>query len=154
MNFFILIVGILGLIFIWLLWLRHDLVAKLRTVNHLQKILRTDLFIRRERCARLLEHAEKNDLSRRLLKERAELHKAHPIQKEWDFEQTLYRFLEENPSKKLNYLEAKKDIADISATIETNKTQLEGAVSTYNSRRKEFPYTLASAIFGLQKVEL
>lgn len=158
-NLFIIILTVLALAFIWMLWLRNHIALDLRTVQQRFQVLKSDLDKRKDMVPFLLEtykmSKEKNDLWVRLLQERAFFHTGSTLEKEWEYEKTIWSFMREAEGlKTVNFLEAKKDISDMTDVIEKEKHNLEAALAEYNERRKTFPYSLVSGIFGFQNVTL
>ena len=155
-NLILIIISVLTIAFIWLWWLRHAVLQKARNAEQKQFILMRDIQKRRDTVPYLLEsfraEAEPDEAFRKILEERKFFHTEENMEKEWEFEKNLLHFLRDKQIRNLNYLEAKKDIQDLSAIIEKEKTELQGAIEAFNAQRKLFPYSLASAIFGLHKV--
>jgi len=90
----------------------------------------------------------------KLLTARAEFHKEMPFAAEWEFEKLLLRFIQETKVTSVGYLEAKKDILEMATLIEKGKQGMTNAVDEFNAKRKQFPYSLASAIFGLKAISV
>lgn len=157
-NFIAIIIALVILFFIGLLWLRQNLVYKIRNANAHREILIKKLNKRRDTVPYLLESFRQNNEPTEgwyhLLTERAAFHSAHVMDKEWEFERTLLQFLHNNPIKSVNFLEAKKDIRDLGELIEKEKRVFQEAANVYNEQRKKFPFSLASGIFALQKLSL
>lgn len=158
-NVFIIAVAALSLVFIWLLWLRAKLVSTLSAVNDQKKRLQNDLDARRDTVPLLLESVKRNtggsDLLNKLVEARAHFHENASLQHEWEFEKMIFDFLgQAGHLKDIGFLEAKKDIHDLTVLIEKEKQALEATIENYSQQRKQFPYPLVSAIFGFRSVSL
>lgn len=154
-NLILVIISVLVIAFMWLMWLRHAVLQKARAAEQKQKVLMGDLAKRRDTVPYLLEsyraEAEPDEEFRKVLEDRKFFHTEESLEKEWEFEKTLIRFLRDKQVRNLNFLEAKKDIQDLTTIIEKEKVEMQGAIEAFNAQRKRFPYSLASAIFGLHK---
>lgn len=157
-NLVLAIFTVLILAFIWAMWLRQGLSHLLQQARASLNVLQKDLAKRRDMVPLLLEGyrsvQEPNDTWRKLLNDRALFHDKVSLEKEWEFEKNLLHFLQETKIDSKNFLQAKKDIEEITTLIEKEKTSLQGATEAFNERRKQFPYSLASAIFGFKSVSL
>lgn len=156
-NIFLLAIAALLLVFVWLLWLRSRLLHDLKTFNDRLKILQKDFQKRRDTVPFLLEAVRMqkgtDDLWNKLVDERARFHEKADMKMEMEIEKTLQTYLEHlEKIQDLHFLEAKKDVQDLGKIIEQEKTNVAEAAASYNDRRKQFPYSLVSAIFGLRKV--
>lgn len=157
-NLVLVLIAVLVLGFIALLWLRQGLARELTFINELKDLLKKDLERRRNVVPMLLagyqkEHG-KNEAWTALLHARAELNNGASWSEEWDFEERLHRFIMNHKSTELAFLEARNDIQDLRELIEAEKRDLAKAKERLSARRKQFPYSLASAIFGYQKIPL
>jgi len=156
-NLFLIIVAAVSLVFIWLLWLRNYISSALIIVQHQSDVLQSDLDKRKDMVPYLLQSflksETKSDMWNRLVAERSEFHKTQPIEKEWEFEKSIWSFLKASEHvKNVTFLEAKKDIEDHTDIIEKEKQNLEQAITEYNERRKTFPYSMVSGIFGFHEL--
>jgi hypothetical protein len=160
MQLFPILLAAFSLLFLWALWLRHQLNQKLRRLENKEKLLRQDLSKRRDIVPYLLEsarmHNETDDSWFKLMESRKQFHKVgqSKLTDEWKFEEKLRQFLSEQQVKNVSYLEAKKDISLLSDRIETTKGQWTLALNSYNQVRNQFPYSLASAIFGYPEIHI
>lgn len=158
-NLFLILIALLSLLFIWLLWLRHGLLLKERQVLAMQNLLLLDLQKRRDTVPFLLEGFRQEMAPssewQRLVKERAYFHEHEKFEKEWEFERYLLEFIKNCPPiKNLHFLEAKKDILDLSKSVEMVKFKVEKEIESYNFQRKQFPYNLAALCFGFRPRQL
>lgn len=156
-NIILIVIAALTLIFIWLIWLRHSLVYVLNQAERQRAILQTDLSKRRDIVPYLLESCRGEvdpGMWQKLLTARAEFHKDTEFAAEWEFEKQLMHFIQETKVTSVSYLEAKKDIVEMATLIEKGKQGLTNAVDEFNAKRKQFPYSLASAIFGLGAIKV
>ncbi|MEK9159910.1 MAG: LemA family protein [Patescibacteria group bacterium] len=151
-NIILLIIAAASILFTGLLWLRQNLLHELREAQSREAILQRDFEKRRDTVPYLLESArtgsESTDTWRKLAEDRAEFMTPKNYQKELEFEQTLQRYLASTNVRSVNFLEAKKNIEAISTLIEEQKRDRQAAMNRFNERRKQFPYSVASAIFG------
>ncbi len=155
-NLILLLIALSLLFFVALLWMRAALLRDFGVLREVEGILKSDALKRRNMVPLLLAGLaeQKDELWRALLKARAELQTGASWSQEWEFEAHLLGFLEKKDSKTLAFLEAKKDIKELSRLIEIEKTDLNKARQQLKERRKRFPYFIASAIFGFQKIPL
>ena len=156
-NIILIVIAALTLIFIWLMWLRYSLVHALNRAERQRAILQADLSKRRDITPYLLESCRgeaDTGMWQKLLTARAEFHKDAAFETEWEFEKQLNHFIQETKVTSLGYLEAKKDILEMATLIEKGKHSLTNAVDEFNARRKQFPYSIASAIFGLGAIKV
>lgn len=157
-NLILILLAIVSILFIWLFWLRHSLIHLYRNYSQKYEILMHDFAKRRDMIPLLLEAFKKtgapHDTWRKILEERAFFHANSTWQKELEFESEIYTFVANSTQTNLLFLEAKKDIIDLSRAIENEKKELNQAVESFNSQKKEFPYSYASAIFGLREIAL
>lgn len=155
-NLILILIGLFLLYAAFMFWLRQNLVHMLTGLKHNEDVLRKDFEKQRDMVPILLEGLregqEPTDAWRALVQKRMEFRAPSTLQAEMDFARTLEEFLKSNSSKALNFLDAKKDIEDLSRLIEEQKNKLKVGTATYNQKRKQFPYSLASAIFGLREV--
>ena len=155
-NFIFLIAVLFSLAFLGVLWLRQSLFQILSHLTEHEAILRTDMRKRRDIVPFVLEglreQGEVSDSWRKLVQDRAVFHAPSTLAQEWEFEKNLKEFLAQTDSRSLHFLEGKKDIEELSKLIDKEKLTLHGYALEYNEQRKRFPYSLASAIFGLRDV--
>lgn len=155
-NIILLIIAALAILFMGLLWLRQNLLTELHEAESRAAILQRDFEKRRDTVPYLLESVraadEPNDTWRKLAEDRAIFMTEQSYQKELEFEQTLVRYLEATQVRTLNFLDAKKDIQGLSQLIEQQKLDRQAAMNRFNERRKQFPYSVASAIFGFREL--
>ncbi len=153
-NIFLLIIAALIIAFIWLIWLRQSLLNTLQVSEQKRQILQLDLNKRRDVVPYLLESfraaQEPNDAWHKILNQRKEFNQSSTLEKEWEFEQNLAHFMRDTHIKTQNFLEAKKAIQDLTDLVEKEKLELEAATQTFTEKQKQFPYSMASAIFGLR----
>ena len=152
-NFILLIIAIAVILFTWLIWLRFVLLQLLQKANHHLEILKKDISLRRDTVPYLLESQRKieepNETWHKILNARKEFHQPQAIEKEWEFEKELLHFIRNSHIKSLNYLEAKKDIIDLTDLIEKEKLALEAANHDFKEKSKNFPYSLVAKVFAL-----
>lgn len=154
----LLIIGLFVLGFIWLLWARYRLLLQLQEVQASYNLVLADMAQRRDIVPYLLEstrHEEVlNTAWHTLLSERAVFHAPSTWAQEEAFEQKIKTFFQIAHLKTLPFLEAKKDIEDLSQRIEKQKIKLLSERELFQSLKKKFPYSLASGIFGLRNIQL
>lgn len=150
-NIVLLLMTLLILYFVGMLWLRQSLIASLRDLQHREELLMKDFEKRRDQVPLLLESVrelqEPSDLWRKLIADRAGFHKQSSRAAEETFEKELSDFLAQTTLRSVNFLEAKRSIEEISTLIQKQKQEMQTAILAFNAKRKEFPYSLASAIF-------
>lgn len=155
-NIFLLSIAAATLIFIGMMWLRQNLLHELREALSREQVLMKDLAKRRDAVPYLLEsarqEAEPSDVWRRLVELRGQFLEAQPYSKELEFEVALKNYLAQNPFKGVNFLDARKDIEELSMLIDQQKKERTEAFVRFNERRKQFPYSFASAIFGFREL--
>ncbi len=155
-NIFLIIIAAFAILFTGLLWLRQNLLAELHEAHSREAVLQADFQKRRDTVPYLLESiraaAEPTDTWRKLAADRAEFMVPQNYQKELEFEQILLRYLESTQLRTLNFLEAKKDIQELSRLIETQKQDRQLAMDRFNQRCGQFPYSIAKMIFGFSKL--
>lgn len=155
-NLFLIIIAAAVLLFTGLLWLRGVLLHELRDAKEKEAILKKDFEKRRDTVPYLLESArtssESTDTWRKLAEDRMQFQKAQPYEKELEFERSLHSYLSSANIRSVNFLEAKKNIEELSQLIEKQKQERQDALSRFNERRKQFPYSLASGIFGFREI--
>jgi|GEM_PF-1493499 len=153
-NSILLVIAVLTILFIALMWLRQNLLHELHEAQSREAVLQKDFEKRRDTVPYLLEGArqagEPSDSWRKLAEDRAQFHKIQNYQKELEFEKILNNYLLTTDFRTVNFLDAKKDIEELSALIEKQKEDRLQAIARFNERRKQFPYSLASAIFGFR----
>lgn len=157
-NFILLIIAFVLLALITLLWLRQSLLHILHEVAQQQRLLQKDLDKRRDTLPYLLESARQaespSDKWRKLVEDRGFFHSQNSLSKEWEFQGTLNAYLHENPLKSVPFLDAKKDIQELSTLVEQEKNKLTVYIERYNQRRIESPFSLAAALFDLKELPL
>lgn len=157
-NFILLIIALVLLALIALLWLRQSLLHILHEISQQQRLLQKDLDKRRDILPYLLESARQaeppSDKWRKLVEDHSFFHSQNALSKEWEFQETLNTYLHETPLKSVAFLDAKKDIQGLSALVEQEKKKLTRGIEHYNQRRKEFPFSLAAALFDLKELSL
>jgi len=155
-NIFLLILALAILAFIGLLWLRHNLVTELHEARAREAVLNVDFQKRRDTVPYLLESiregGESTDAWRHLVKARAVFEKSATLQQELEFEKILHTYLSSTTLRTQNFLEAKKDLEDLSVLIEQQKRDRQEAISRFNERCEQVPYSLARMIFGFNKL--
>lgn len=157
-NALLILIGIIAIGFIWLLWLRQVLLYHFRDVNNHLKLLQWDLWKRRDMVPYLLE-SFRNEESLKvqwqsLLEGRKHFHGITTLDDEWAYEKELLDFIRYAKVKNLNFLEAKKDIEDLSEIIQNERKEFDAAKEKFFKLRSNFPYFIASGMFGFQKIEL
>ena len=155
-NLIVLLAGLIALYFIGILWMRHSLMHDLEILRQNEQLLFTDFERRRNLVPFLLEGAREgnqtSDAWNLLAKKRTEFTQGGGLNKEIEFEKILENYLETNSCKTVLYLDAKKDIEAASRLAADQKIKLNGLSHAFNEKRKKFPYSLASAIFGVHEV--
>ncbi len=150
-NIVLLFITLLILYFVGMLWLRQNLIAELRELEHREGILMKDFEKRRNQVPLLLESIrelqEPSDAWRKLVTDRATFHTQSALAAEEAFGKELLDFLHQTSLRSVNFLEAQKGIQELSALIDRQKEEIQAAIAAFNAKRKEFPYSLASAIF-------
>lgn len=154
----LLIIGLFILGFIWLLWARHRLLLQLQEIQARHGLILADMAQRRDVVPYLLESTRHEEVLstawHTLLTERAVFHAPSTWAQEEAFEQKINTFLQIAQVTTLSFLEAKKDIEELSARIQTGKTKLGAEMQAFDLLKKKFPYSLASGIFGLRNIQL
>lgn len=157
-NLFLLLITLIVLGFIWMMWLRQSLIHSLAQASQRRQILQKDLSKRRDHVPYLLESFRKeNEVTAEwngILKARAFFHENQSLAKEWEFEKQLFEFMNQAPARNVDFLEAKKDIQDMSTVVEKEKLSLEEAVNAFNEKRNHFPYKIAAKLFGFQPLSM
>lgn len=151
-NSILLVIAGLSILFIALMWLRQSLLHELHEAQSREAVLQKDFEKRRDTVPYLLEGArqagEPTDTWRKLAEDRAQFHKPQKYEKELEFEKILHNYLQSTHFRTVHFLDAKKNIEELSTLIEKQKEDRLAAISRFNERRKQFPYSLASGIFG------
>jgi len=154
-NLFLLLLALVILLFISLLWLRQGLFHSFREVLQHEALLKKDFEKRRDTIPYLLESARvsepPSDTWLKLAHDRAWFHHSWSMEKENEFEETLKRYLQGSSLHSVNFLDAKKDISDLTTLIEKEKLALAEATDDFNRMRKQFPYSLAARLFGFSE---
>lgn len=155
-NLIVIIGGIVVLAFIAALWLRQNLIHDLNVLSQNENLLRKDLEKRRDFVPFLLEGAregsELKDEWQALARKRTSFMQVSTLAQELEFEKSLQIYLDSNNIKTVVYLEAKKDIQEMSKLIEEQKEKIRNLSQNFNAKRKEFPYSLVSGIFAIREV--
>lgn len=154
-NAILIAIAILAILFTALLWLRQNLLTELHEAQSREAVLLKDFQKRRDTVPYLLESSrteggETTDAWRKLAEERAQFMTPQNLQKELEFEKVLHHYLSTVSHRTLNFLDAKKDIEELSKLIEQQKKDRQDALNRFNERRKQFPYSLSAAIFGFK----
>ena len=155
-NIILFVIASLSILFIALMWLRQSLLHELHEAQSRETVLQKDFEKRRDTVPYLLEGArqagEPTDTWRRLAEDRAQFHKHQSYQKELEFEKTLHNYLQSANFRTVHFLDAKKDIEELSVLIEQQKQDRIVAMNRFNERCEQFPYSLAKIIFGFKKL--
>lgn len=156
-NIFLLVLAAAVIFFSVLMWLRQNLLHDLRDAKEKEAILQRDFEKRRDTVPYLLESAraagEPTDTWRKLVEDRAQFQNPQPYEKELEFERQLNSYLGAASFRTVNFLDAKKDIEELSRLIEKQKEERLQSIHRFNERRKQFPYSLASGIFGFREIK-
>ena len=154
----LLIIGLFILGCIWLLWARHRLLLQLQEIQARHSLVLADMAQRRDIIPYLLESSRHEEALhsawQTLLAERTAFHRTSTWAQEEAFEQKINTFLQIAQLRTLPFMEAKKDIEDLSARIHLEKDHLKEDLQNFDALKKKFPYSLASGIFGLRNIEL
>lgn len=157
-NLIILFAGLFILYGVAMLWLRQNLMNDLEALHQNELILKKDLERRRDLVPFLLEGAregrELSDSWLLIARKRAAFTQPQPFAAEVEFERFLQDYLAQNTAKTVMYLEAKKDIQEMSDLVEAQKEKLKTLAQDFNDKRKQFPYSLTSAIFAIRDVRV
>lgn len=159
-NLVLILIGFLVLAFVWGIWIRQSLFGVMNVAEQKRQILKNDLGRMRDTVPYLLEFSRheieesSQPIWRKLLEDRKFFHKEEDINKAIEYERELLQFLQNTHLKNVHFMEAKKDIFDLSGLVEKEKTDLEVAMQTFNEKRNKFPYKQVSAIFGLHELSL
>jgi hypothetical protein len=153
-NLILLLITLLILYFVGMLWLRQSLLNALHDLQRRQEVLFKDYERRRDQVPLLLESIrelqEPTDAWRKLVSDRMAFRSAASRVEEEAFEKELLSFLDQTSLRSVNFLEAKKGIQEISTLIDQQKLELQKAAEAFNAKRREFPYSLAAALFRFQ----
>lgn len=134
------------LLFLWLLWMRSTLNEVLRLVQQGRGVLEKDLQMRRDTVPFLLESFRGEPLYESVWHQLLDLRKKGS---EAEFEAVLLPFLEKAQIKSLNFLEAKKDILDLTRLIHSEEQSTRRQIGSYMALKKSFPFSMAAVLFGL-----
>ena len=155
-NLIVVLAGLATLAFVALLWLRQTLTNSLEHLRQNELLLLKDFEKRRDVVPLLLEGAREaaapTDTWFLLAQKRSTFTRPATLQQELEFEVLLNEYLAKSPFKTVRFLEAKKDIETLSRLAEEQKQKLRTWSAAFNQKRKEFPYSLASGIFGIREV--
>ncbi|QQR54665.1 hypothetical protein IPG41_05755 [Candidatus Peregrinibacteria bacterium] len=155
-NFILFFAGLFVLAFIALLWLRQTLMHHLDQLKHHQDILKKDLEKVRDLTPFLLEGAREGegvtDAWNFLVQKRAAFLNPSSLAQDFEFEKDVQHFIANSTLKNVMYLEAKKDLTELFKLIQEQKEKMSVLIQKFNHIRKQFPYSLASGIFGIREV--
>lgn len=155
-NIILLVIAGLSILFIALMWLRQSLLHELHEAQSREAVLQRDFEKRRDTVPYLLEGArqagEPTDTWRKLAEDRAQFHKPQNYAKELEFEKILHNYLQSANFRTVHFLDAKKDIEELSKLIEKQKEGRIAAINRFNERCEQFPYSLAKMVFGFNKL--
>lgn len=155
-NLIIIVAGLFVLAFIALLWLRQNLTNALEALHQNELLLRKDLEKRRDLVPFLLEGAREaaapTDTWALLVQKRSAFAKPSTLAQEFEYEKLLGDYLSNTSFKTVRYLEAKKEIQEVARLVEEQKEKLRIWSQHFNEKRKVFPYSLASGMFGIREV--
>lgn len=155
-NLILILIAVVLLFFVWLLWARQRLLHHLRSFQRRDALLRRDFQKRRDMVPYLLESFRaRHEIPPEwttLLEKRKQFHKLEEpsFREELDFEQLLHDFISRYDVKDLSYLEAEKNIKDLTTVIERAQIEWKQEHDRFLNLKKRFPYSVASAIFGVR----
>lgn len=149
-NIIVILAFGLFLFFVWIFWLRHNLLNDFQSASEILSLLNRDLEKRRDTIPYLLESSKMSkapgDLWNKLVRDRAS--NADSLN------ESLQNFINESADvKNLNFLEAKRDVLNLNEHIQKEKFDFSEAAKAFNYRKKTFPFTLVSAIFAVRDLE-
>jgi hypothetical protein len=157
-NLILVIIGFIVIDFIWLIWIRQSLFSLMQKAEQKRQIVMQDMGRLRDMVPYLLESLRMEEQSteewHKLLEGRKFFHKDDELKKGIEYEREILHFLQKTHIKNVHFMEAKKDILDLSGIIEKEKAELEGAMQVFNARRNKFPYKKVSVIFGLHDLSI
>lgn len=155
-NSILIAIAVLAILFTALLWLRQNLLTELHEAQSREAVLLKDFQKRRDTVPYLLEstraEGETTDAWRKLAEERAQFMTPQNLQKELEFERVLHQYLGTINHRTVNFLDAKKDIEELSKLIEQQKSDLARAKVKFNHLCEQFPYSAAKSLFGFKKL--
>jgi hypothetical protein len=156
-NIFLILIAVAAVLFVWLIWARQRLTHHLRSFQRRETLLFRDLRKRRDMVPYLLESfRSKHEVTPQwmdLMERRKAFHASGhiPMKHEMEFEDTLLAFVQAYDIADVNYLDAEKNIKNMTGIIENSKHDWQTEHESFNRLRKSFPYSIASAIFGIRK---
>lgn len=157
-NLILVVIGFIVIDFVWLIWIRQSLFHLMQKAEQKRQILMEDMSRLRDMVPYLLESLRAEEQTHedwhKLLEGRKFFHKDDELKQGIEYERELLHFLQKTHTKNVHFMEAKKDILDLSGIIEREKAELEGAMQIFNERRNKFPYNKVSAIFGLHELKV
>lgn len=158
-NTILILIALIVLLFVALLWLRYSLLHSLSLVKQNEQIIQKDFDKRRDVVPYLLESvrqlAEPTDHWRRLLENRSQFHESSQglaMSKELEFEKNILTYIQNASLRSVNFLDAKKDIEELSKIIEKDKVNFRDSVLYFNEKQKTFPYSFAAKLFGFKEL--
>ena len=146
-NIFLILIAIVAILFVWLIWARQRLTHHLRSFQRRERLLRRDFGKRRDMVPYLLESfRSKHEITPQwvdLLERRKAFHVSGTIamNKELEFENILLAFIQSYDIPDVNYLEAEKNITEMTDIIQASKVEWQ----------QEYDASVASVMFGLRK---
>jgi len=155
-NLFLILIAIVAVLFIWLMWARQSLIHHLRSFQRRDELLRRDFAKRRDMVPYLLEsfrtRHEWTPQCLDLLERRKAFHLSgkSSMKAEAEFEEVLNAFILAYDIRDVNYLDAEKSITAISEIVERAKQEWKAEHDAFLNLKKRFPYSTASAIFGVR----
>jgi hypothetical protein len=148
-NLVLVIIGFFILGLAWLAVLRTHLLRELRQIEAVQEQIEADQRRRQDIVPYLLESfrnaEDKESIWQQILKARRQNPK--------ELEDLLVALFEQFHSKNVSFLEAKKEIMDLSLFIHRQKADERELIDAFNVLIKQFPYSLASAMFGFRELK-
>lgn len=152
-NLLLILLGLLVLSFTWALWLRYQLMQRLNAWQNKQFELSSLLQKRRDTLPYLLEmyRQEKTPQAnwQQLADERAKFHDPQPMTQEWELERHMLEFIKAEHVSTPNYLEAEKDILDLSKEINDKKEGVEVSHQAFMTLKAKAPYGVVAKVFGV-----
>lgn len=157
-NLILLAIAAVIFLFLWLFWVRQKLIHHYLAAENFKELVLKDAAHRRDTIPYLLEgfrgSEEYEEQWKQILKWRSEMIGNTNLKDEWAFAGNLLKTLEPMHLPKVQFLDAKKDIEDLTDIINLKRSEFEGARNEFEKLQKRFPYTLASAMFGLRKLKV
>lgn len=155
-ELFLILIAAISVVFLWILWARQGLVHHLRSFQRRDLLLRRDLQKRRDMVPYLLESFRaKREVTPEwtaLLEQRKAFHAPglSSMNAELAYESELEAFIMSHDLTDVNYLEAERNINKLGETIERAKQAWQAEYDAFVKLRKRFPYSVASAMFGVR----